>query len=152
MDKKEVIDRLKAKIDARPKRIDVTVGYKIVEEGKPTWYFADQTPEGMCYKDLDAYKNNSDICYIPECEFDGEGWSIEDREGLGYTREEILNIVQDEIRWNHDDLPRDEDFEQEIADYVFEVVEWESVGVAVDRIDLHEEWKQWCINKEIYIK
>lgn len=152
MHKKEVIDRLKAKIDARPKRIDVTVGYKIVEEGKPTWYFAGDTGEGMCYKDIDAYKDNSDICYIPECEFNGEGWSIEDREGLGYTREEILNIVQDEIRWNHDDLPRDEDFEQEIADYSFDVVEWESIGVAIDRIDLHEEWKQWCINKEIYIK
>ena len=151
MNKKEVIDRLKAKIDARPKRIDVTIGYKIVEEGKPTWYFADKTSEGMCYKDIDAYKNNSDICYIPEYEFDGEGWSIEDREGLGYTREEILNIVREEIRWNHDDLPRDEDFEQEIADYIFEVVEWESIGVALDRIDLDEEWKEYCINKEIFI-
>jgi hypothetical protein len=134
------------------KRIDVTVGYKIVEEGKPTRYFAEDTGEGMCYKDIDAYKNNSDICYIPECEFDGEGWSIEDREGLGYTREEILNIVQDEIRWNHDDLPRDEGFEQKIADYLFEVVEWESIGVAMDRIDLYEEWKDYCINKEIFIK
>ena len=105
----------------------------------------------MCYKDDKAYEDNSDICYIPECEFDGEGWSVEEREGLGYTREEILNIVKDEIRWNHDDLPLDEDFEQEIADYAFEVVEWESIGVAVDRIDLYEEWKQWCINKEIFI-
>ena len=43
------------------KRIDVTIGYKIVEEGKPTRYFADQTPEGMCYKDIDAYKNDDDI-------------------------------------------------------------------------------------------
>ena len=148
MDKKEVIDRLKAKIDARPKRIDVTVGYKIVEEGKPTWYFAGDTGEGMCYKDLDAYKNNDDICYIPECEFDGEGWSVEDREGLGYTREEILNIVQDEIRWNYDDLPRDEDFEQEIADNVFGVVEWESIGVAVERIDFDEEWAYFCIKSD----
>ena len=132
-------------------RIDVAIGFKIVEKGKPTRYYAGDTGEGMCYKDEKAYNNDDDICYIPECEFDGEGWSIEEREGLGYTREEILNIVKDEIRWNHDDFPQDEDFEQEIADYAFEVVEWESIGVAVDRIDLYEEWKQWCINKEIYI-
>lgn len=148
MEKKEVIDRLKAKIDARPKRIDVTIGYKIVEEGKPTWYFAGNTGEGMCYKDTDAYKNNDDICYISECEFDGEGWSVEYKEGLGYAREEILDIVKDEIRWNHEGFPLDEDFEQEIADYIFEVVEWESIGVALDRIDLDEEWEGYCINKE----
>ena len=133
------------------KKIDVIIGYKIVEDGKPTRYFAGDTGEGMCYKDLEAYKNNDDICYIPECEFDGEGWSVEYKEGLGYTREEILNIVSDEIRWNQEGFPRDEDFEQEIADYVFEVVEWESIGVALERIDLDEEWKDYCINKEIFI-
>lgn len=140
MDKKEVIDRLKAKIDARPKRIDVTVGYKIVEEGKPTWYFADQTPEGMCYKDLDAYKNNDDICYIPECEFDGEGWRVEYREGLGYVREEVIQIIEDEIDWNYEDIPRNKEFATNIADYLIEDVNWESIGVAVERIDFDEEW------------
>lgn len=140
MDKKEVIDRLKAKIDARPKRIDVTVGYKIVEEGKPTWYFADQTPEGMCYKDIDAYKNNDDICYIPECEFNGEGWGVEYREGLGYTREEIIQIVEDEIDWNYEDIPHCDDFATSIANYLIDEVNWETIGVAVDRIDFDEEW------------
>lgn len=133
-------------------RIDVEIGYKIVEKGMPTRYFAGQTEEGMCYKDIKAYEDASDICYIPEYEFDGEGWSIEDREGLGYTREEILNIVQDEIRWNYDHFPQCEDFEKQIVDYVFEVVEWESIGVALDRIDLDEEWKQYCISNEIFIK
>lgn len=152
MDKKEVIDRLKAKIDARPKRIDVTVGYKIVEEGKPTWYFADQTPEGMCYKDLDAYKNNDDICYIPECEFDGEGWSVEDREGLGYTREEIINFVCDEIRWTYEGIPTDNDFATNIADYLIEDVSWESIGVAVERIDFDEEWHCFSCGSDKNVK
>ncbi len=152
MDKKEVMDRLKAKIDARPKRIDVTVGYKIIEEGKPTWYFAEQTPEGMCYKDLDAYKNDDDICYIPECEFDEEGWGVEYREGLGYTREEVIQIVKDELDWNYEYIPYSNDFATNIADYLIEEVNWESIGVAVERIDLDEEWACFCIKSNKNIK
>ena len=148
MEKNEIIDRLKAKIDARPKRIDVTIGFKIVEEGKPTWYFADQTPEGMCYKDVDAYKNNDDICYIPEQEFDGEGWGVEYREGLGYTREEIMNFVSDELRWNYDEIPECKEFAQLEADYIFDIVNWECVGVAIDGLDFIEDWNGYCINLE----
>lgn len=125
------------------KRIDVTIGYKIVEDGKPTRYFADQTSEGMCYKDLDAYNNNDDICYIPECEFDGEGWSVEYREGLGYTREEVIKIIEDEIDWNFEDIPRCEAFATNIADYTIEYVSWESIGVAVGRVDFDEEWANY---------
>lgn len=152
MEKNEVIDRLKAKIDARPKRIDVTIGYKIVEEGKPTRYFADQTSEGMCYKDIDAYKNNDDICYIPECEFDGEGWSVEYREGLGYAREDITNCVSDELRWNYEDIPRCSHFATYIADCIIENVSWESIGVAVDRIDFDEEWYCFSYGSDKNIK
>lgn len=122
------------------KRIDVTVGYKIVEGGKQTKYFAGDTGEGMCYKDLDAYKNNDDICYISECEFDGEGWGVEYRDGLGYTREEIIQIVEDEIDWNYEDIPPCDDFATSIANYLIEDVSWESIGVAVERIDFDEEW------------
>lgn len=125
------------------KRIDVTVGYKIVEDGKPTRYFADNTGEGMCYKDLDAYKNNNDICYIPECEFEGKGWSAEDKEGLGYTREEIINCVCDEIRWSYEGIPISVEFCIYEADCIIEMVEWESIGVAIDRIDLDEEWEMF---------
>ena len=125
------------------KRIDVTVGYKIVEDGKQTKYFAGDTGEGMCYKDLDAYKNNNDICYIPEYEFDGEGWGAEYREGLGYTREEIIQIVEDEIDWNYEDIPPCDDFATSIANYLIEDVSWESIGVAVERIDFDEEWNMY---------
>lgn len=127
------------------KRIDVTIGYKIVEDGKPTRYFADQTSEGMCYKDLDAYNNNDDICYIPECEFDGEGWSVEYREGLGYTREEVIKIIEDEIDWNFEDIPRCEAFATNIADYIVAEVKWKTIGVAVERVDFDEEWANYQI-------
>lgn len=125
------------------KRIDVTVGYKIVEDGKQTKYFAGGTGEGMCYKDLNAYKDNNDICYIPECEFDGEGWSVEDKEGLGYTREEIINCVADEVHWCYEDIPNDAQFFTHIADCIICEVEWESIGIAIDRIDLDEEWNMY---------
>jgi hypothetical protein len=150
--KSEVIDRLKRKIDARPKRINVTIGFKIVEEGKPTWYFAEQTPEGMCYKDLDAYNNGDDICYIPECGFDGEGWGVEYRDGLGYTREEILQIIEDELDWNYPDVPECKEFTQLEADCVFHIVNWETIGVAVERIDFDEEWSCFCIKSDKNIK
>ena len=123
------------------KRIDVTIGYKIVEDGKPTRCFAGDTGEGMCYKDIDAFKNNSDICYIPECEFDGEGWDMQYKEGIGYTKEEIINCVRDTIRWEYDGMPEKDDFITHIAECVFMEVEWETIGVAIDRIDLDEEWE-----------
>lgn len=129
------------------KRIDVTVGYKIVEDGKPTRYFADDTGEGMCYKDLDAYKNDDDICYIPECDFDGEGWSVEYREGLGYTKEEIINFVADEIRWGYEGIPACKEFCVHEAECIINEAEWESVGVILDRIDLAEDWEQWQSSK-----
>ena len=143
MEKKDVLERLKGKIESRPMRIDVTVGFKIVEEGKPTWYFADKTSEGMCYKDLEAYKNNDDICYIPECEFDGEGWGVEYREGLGYAREDIINCVLDKIAWNYAYIPRCEAFATNIADNIIEDVNWEAIGVAVERIDFDVEWDSY---------
>ena len=124
------------------KRIDVTVGYKIVEDGKPTRYFADQTDNGMCYKDLDAYKNNDDICYIPECEFDEKGWSVHYKEGLGYAREEILDMVANTSTWDWE-LPISNEFHERIADYVMQEVSWESIGVLIDRIDFVEEWNEF---------
>ena len=143
MDNKELIERLQGKIESRPKRIDVSVGFKVVEEGKDTWYFADDTIEGMCYKDKMAWDNNDDICYIPESEFDGDGWGMEYKEGLGYTKEEVLNIVRDEMRWNYEGIPEDECFILHIAESLFQEVEWESIGVALDRIDLDEEWEYY---------
>lgn len=125
------------------KKIDVTVGYKIVEDGKPTRYFAGNNGEGMCYKDLDAYKNDDDICYISECEFDGEGWSVEYREGLGYTKEEIINFVADEIRWNYEGIPACKEFCVHEAECIINEAEWESVGVILDRIDLDEDWEMF---------
>ena len=133
-------------------RIDVEIGYKIVENGKPTRYFAGQTNEGMCYKDVKAYEENSDICYIPECEFDGEGWSVEYRDGLGYVREEIEQIVTDELDWNYERVPRCKEFEELIAQSILNEVEWESIGVALDRIDLDEEWAYYYANTDILSK
>ena len=137
----EIIERLRSQLEARPKRINVDVGFKIVEDDKPTFYYASNTNEGMCYKDESAWKNDDDICYIPECEFDGEGWGVEYREGLGYTKEEILNCVRDTIHWEYDGMPKKEDFIFHIAECVFMEAEWESIGVALDRIDLEEEWE-----------
>ena len=146
MDKKELIERLQGKIESRPKRIDVSVGFKIVEEGKDTWYFAGSVGEGMCYKDIKAYECNSDICYIPECEFNGEGWGIEYRERLGYTAEEIEGIIEGELDWNYEDVPRCDDFTKYIARSVFDSIEGESIGVFLDRLDLNEEWNYYQRN------
>lgn len=146
MKKEELIQKLEDKIESRPKRVDVTIGFKIIEEGKPTWYFAGNTGEGMCYKDESAWQNDDDICYIPECEFHGECWRAKYQEGLGYTKEEILNNVRETIRWEYDGMPEKEDFIFHIAECLFMEVEWETIGVAIDRIDLYEEWE--CFHGE----
>ena len=59
------------------KKINVTIGTKLcTDNGQTFGYIGEPTEFGYCYKDLDAYKNDDDICYIPEYEFDGEGLGV----------------------------------------------------------------------------
>ena len=60
-------------------------------------------------------------------------------------REEIIQIIEDEIDWNFEDIPRCEAFATNIADYIVAEVNWETIGVAVERVDFDEEWANYQI-------
>lgn len=120
-------------------KIDVTIGYKVVEDGKPTRYFGDQTENGVCYKDLEAFKDNSDLCYIPECELDGENWSAEFDSYKGYTREEILSMTKEFIE--DENTPADKDFVEHLAEHALQVVDWQSIETYLNEIDIYETWE-----------
>ena len=59
-----------------------------------------------------------------------------------------MNCISDELRWSYDGIPECKEFVQLEADYIFDIVNWESIGVAVERVDYVEEWNGYCINLE----
>lgn len=61
------------------------------------------------------------------------------------TLEEAIKIIEDEIDWNFEDIPRCEAFATNIADYIVAEVNWETIGVAVERVDFDEEWANYQI-------
>lgn len=126
-------------------KIYVTTGYKEVEEGKPTRYYGDQTDNGVCYKDLEAFKDGSDLCYIPESDL-LDDWSADLNlpnigYSLGYAREDITNLVRDNLV--HEDIPVDEDFVEYIAECALEGVDWQAIGTYLNEIDLYEIWEYY---------
>lgn len=126
--------------------IYVTIGYKVVEDGKPTRYYGDQTDNGMCYKDLEAFKDGSDICYIPECEL-LEDWSVdEDILGLGYAKEDVLNIARDYI--SDEGIPVEEDFVEYIAECALQNVDWQCIETDLNEVDIYETWEYYKGTKE----
>ena len=131
-------------------KIYVTIGYKVVEDGKPTRYYGDQTDNGVCYKDLDAFKDNSDLCYIPECDLLND-WEADLnlpnlRYSLGYAREDILNLAREYVVY--EDIPVDEDFVEYIAECALQNVDWQGIGTYLNEIDIYETWEYYKGTKE----
>lgn len=115
------------------------IGYKEVEEGKPTRYYGDQTDNGVCYKDLKAFKDNSDICYIPECELLEDWCADAEMQNLGYTREEIMDITRDCI--TDEGITPDEQFVEYLAECALQNVDWQSIGTYLNEVDIYETWE-----------
>lgn len=119
----------------------VDVGFKVAEKGKPTRYFGDETDNGVCYKDVEAFKDGSDICYIPEGEL-LENWEADlNIPDLGYRREDILNLVRDYLK--AEDIPTDEGFVEYIAEHALDVVDWQGIGIYLEEVDLYETWEYY---------
>lgn len=119
--------------------VHTTIGSREHYEDGRTRYISAPTDEGWCYKDNDAWDRRG-ICYIPEVDFEVHEF-LEERPGLGYTREDIENIVRETLE--DLELPFSEDFVRQKARSVFDVAEWESIGVVVERIDWEEELNEF---------
>lgn len=129
-------------IDERNRQLTAiiaTVGWKEVFEDGEIRYYCGTTDEGWCFKDKKAYDTRS-VCYIPEVDFRGHDYLIEGA-ATGYTREDIEKILRETLE--ELELPFSEDFVVQKARSVFDVAEWESIGVVVDRIDWEEELNEF---------
>lgn len=119
----------------------VDVGFKVAEKGKPTMYFGDQTDNGVCYKDVEAFRNGSDICYIPEGEL-LENWEADlNISDLGYRREDILNLAREYV--GLEGIPVEENFVEYLAECVLHNVDWQSIGTCLEVTDISEEWEYY---------
>lgn len=124
--------------------ISATVGWKCVYEDGEIRYYCGTTNEGWAFKDKKAYDTRS-VCYIPEVDFRKQDYLIEGA-NTGYTREDIENMVRETLE--DLELPFSEDFVRQNARSVFDMAEWETIGVVIDRIDWEEELNEFNMKED----
>ena len=135
-------------------------------------YVAGSTFNGYCYKDYNTFKNNPDeICYIAECGFDGDTLFVdyvnENKEKLikegglataNSIKEEIRNALKFEeyyYEYEKDGIVHtieSKDFDDklinQLAEYVFNVVDWQTTQALIYETDWREDIKEYYDNKE----
>ena len=119
------------------KIINTTYGYRTENNGKII-YSSSSTDEGLCYKDETAWDSGKGICYIPEYDFlDDSNVRFEDKEyseDLGYTKETMIDEVQDYLNSCYD--CNDRQLATNIAEYVFQELNWQSVGTFLEECSI----------------
>lgn len=129
--------------------INTTVGCKEVYENGKTRYYWGPTSDGVCFKDKSAWYRK-EICYIPEVDFESARCRMTNYVtpdySIGYTRTEIENILRETLK--ELELPFSEDFVQKKARNVFDIAEWETIGVIVERIDWEEELNEFNMKED----
>ena len=84
------------------KRIESTIGYRVIDNEGFVTYHTDFTKNGYVYKDDDAFESGNGICYIPENGFYAGVATEED----GYTKEDIFDLINEysEKEYSDDEL------------------------------------------------
>lgn len=113
-------------------RRNVTIGYKEITENDIR-YFGSETDNGMCYKDLDAWKNKKGIIYIPEYGLTGNGKDIDD---CWYSKD-WMNFVKETIE-NYDIY--NESFIEHMAEIILQECDWQDLSTKLQELDIEEEY------------
>ena len=85
------------------KKIEVTIGFKTINENGVETYFGDYTNNGFCYKNIDAFKNGLGVIYIGEYDFQSEICESTNamlwyrNNWIKYVKEACLNYLEDKI-------------------------------------------------------
>lgn len=121
-------------------RIDVEIGYRI-ENGTDVKYFGDNTDNGYCYKDTNAW-NNGGVIYI--CEN-----ALQDAEQgffcLKWTKKDWLDWVREEIeRWELKGW--NENFVEELALSVLQQCDWQELSTRLNEVDIEEYLEEYLSN------
>ncbi len=126
--------------EEREKLKDLTIG-RVIKKGNNLVYEAGPTFNGMAYKNCNEFYYGNGICYISEHGFDdSKNWAIEipeeDERVIGYTRQDFLNIVREEVGYEVPD-----NVVIAIATDVFETVDWQYPETYLYEMDLEEEFE-----------
>ena len=161
------------------KKIEVTYGYRVVDENNKTiGYETGSTFNGFCFKDTEAFeKHPNDICYIPEygmeeineeltnlqAIYENGGMSTKEYEeqidficrGEGWTFYNILNLVAGELSEEEMKVAEAGEGFGFLARIVFDTVDWQSpetyfMEMVLD--DFFDELERHGLTKEILIE
>lgn len=118
------------------KRIEVTNGYKLVDENNNiVGYETATTMNGECYKDEEAFKKKKGVCYISEYEYSELLEELSNLKSIYENGEESDEEYRTDIQfilqtagWTYDnilELVGGKGFER-VAEFIFSVVDWQS--------------------------
>lgn len=135
-----------------------SVGYIIsFDDGNDVYYVGDCTMDGVIFKDEQAFKNKTGICYIPEYGFYTEddmntkvsddmlyfmykhGWNhVSDGSG-GFTYDDLYECVAEYLR-SIDLLDKVNDINH-CVEFLFQELTWQFPSTLVQEIDWEEQLK-----------
>lgn len=109
-------------------------GYKVKDKQNNNYYILTYGWQGYYYKDYDAFKDNNEVCYIPEYVNKEENSScvlvpLDKKNNSIYYRDDILNAVRNEINGkvyeNFFVEKAPEKLIEQIAECVLDIVDWQ---------------------------
>ena len=109
-------------------------GYKVKDQQNNIYYILTYGWQGYYYKDFDAFKDDKEVCYIPEYAYEEDGEScvlvpLNKENKSIYYRKDILNAVREEFNsevyadFFADKAP--EKLIEHISKCVLEIVDWQ---------------------------
>lgn len=120
------------------KEIRADIGYRIEDSSFGIKYFGEETDNGICYKDFNAWKNNNGVIYIGEYEL--MECNVNKTDYTLWTKSIWVDWVRDILKteeyknWN-------EDFVEHLAYVIFEMCDWQDLSTKLNEIDIEEEIK-----------
>lgn len=116
--------------DEKVLAVEATVGFRTIDAYGKIVYHGGQTDNGVCYKDLEAWKSGKGVVYISE-------YGLEEKPQDAWTRETLLLFLRGELheRGVH---AKDTDL-VDIAEDLLGNAEWQ---------DLSTLWNEWIYNAD----
>lgn len=127
-------------------KIEVTIGYKEVAPNGVETYFGDETEQGQCYKNLQAFENGLGVIYIGEYELE-EG-NCESTNPTLWTRSSWIEYVKQKCE---DDLGKEKiheisdegdyfDFIETCALSILQDCDWQDLSTLLEE---HLQYGDW---------
>ena len=136
-------------------RIYVTIGYKEVEEGKPTRYYGDYSDNGEFYKDLEAWRKGEGVIYIGEYEL-GDYQEGDKKESELWTKDSWIEWVRNFVRVNYasvfdwgKEAMNDTDFIESLAYDCLYNSDWQDLSTILEEFDYNGDWVEACWEEHI---